>query len=224
MDAQDTRMQCLKMAMELGGKPDAVLSAAEQILNFVTGAKPATNDPAIEKHVIEDFVVAVPEATIVDTIAACGTALEIPDGGNLTDAVLPVDAVTSEIAAAADAPAECVDVATTVKAEQVAAPAEENIGTLEVAAVEVSAPASEDALMSAADCDSVVADVEADTSIEPTSGGDGPVSPELTVADQMEVEPVTTETTPTESKVEPVPTHVAANEGAVTSEPAATHH
>lgn len=222
MDAQETRMQCLKMAMELGGKPDAILSAAEQILNFVTGAKPATNDPAIEKHVIEAPVVAVPEATIVDTIAACGTALEIPDGGNLADAVLPVDAVTSEITAAA--PAEHVDAAITEEAEQFAAPADEGAGTFKTPAAEVSAPATDAAPTPAEVVACVEANVEAETSIEPTSGGEDPVSSKLTAADQTKVEPVTTEAAPTESKVEPVPTHVAANEGAVTSEPSATHH
>ena len=34
MDLHEQRMQCLKMAFDLGGKPEAVLSAAQQLLDF----------------------------------------------------------------------------------------------------------------------------------------------------------------------------------------------
>ena len=45
MDSQEHRMQCLRMAFELGGKPDMVLSAAEQLLMFVTGKPQAVAAP-----------------------------------------------------------------------------------------------------------------------------------------------------------------------------------
>ena len=36
MDLQEHRMQCLRMAFELGGKPDAVIAAAQKMVDFVT--------------------------------------------------------------------------------------------------------------------------------------------------------------------------------------------
>ena len=54
MDQHDQRMECLRMAFELGGKAEPVVSAAQQLLDFVAGkpsagesrAEPATAAPA----------------------------------------------------------------------------------------------------------------------------------------------------------------------------------
>ena len=35
MDLQQQRMECLKMAFELGGKTDPIVGAAQQLLDFV---------------------------------------------------------------------------------------------------------------------------------------------------------------------------------------------
>jgi len=48
MDLQQQRMECLKMAFELGGKTDPIISAAQQLVEFVAGkrAQPTTEAPA----------------------------------------------------------------------------------------------------------------------------------------------------------------------------------
>ena len=47
MDLQQQRMECLKMAFELGGKTDPIVSAAQQLFEFVAGkqAQPTTEAP-----------------------------------------------------------------------------------------------------------------------------------------------------------------------------------
>ena len=37
MDLQQQRMECLKMAFELGGKTDPIVGAAQQLFEFVAG-------------------------------------------------------------------------------------------------------------------------------------------------------------------------------------------
>ena len=57
MDLQQQRMECLKMAFELGGKTDPIVSAAQQLLEFVAGkqAQPSTehrrasDDPQLQQ-------------------------------------------------------------------------------------------------------------------------------------------------------------------------------
>lgn len=89
MDLHDQRMQCLKMAFELGGKPEAILTAAQQLLDFVTA--PSQPDvAAAASPQIEQAPVSEPEAptdAVPDPIAACGTALVMPEGGELADAI-----------------------------------------------------------------------------------------------------------------------------------------
>lgn len=36
MDPQELRLNCLQMAYELGGKPEAIISAANDLMSFVT--------------------------------------------------------------------------------------------------------------------------------------------------------------------------------------------
>lgn len=104
MDLQDQRMQCLKMAFELGGNPDAVLSAAQRMMDFIAGRGAEVANPladALPATVAADGATAeVPPAEPVDAdhsggsedaIAACGTALVMPEGGTLEDAVAAVE-------------------------------------------------------------------------------------------------------------------------------------
>lgn len=111
MDLQEQRMECLRMALELGGKPDSIISAAEQLLDFVTGnpqpgskagvepAHVATPAAAPERQAVLE---AAAEAVVPDAIAACGTVLVMPEGGDLADAI-PTAEVSS---AAVEAPSQ----------------------------------------------------------------------------------------------------------------------
>lgn len=103
MDLHDQRMQCLKMAFELGGKPEAVLSAAQQLLEFVAGpAIPAATEMTDEQRPI----VEQSEDVAPDPIAACGTALVMQDNGELADAVVePLEVSESPADAAVENPA-----------------------------------------------------------------------------------------------------------------------
>ena len=114
MDLHEQRMQCLKMAFELGGKPEAVLSAAQQLLDFITGPPPATQTDVFD--IDEAPAPSQPEETaseagaveeaVSDPIAACGTALVMEEGQDLADAVPAVLETTNTVdaAPAADAP------------------------------------------------------------------------------------------------------------------------
>ena len=97
MDLQQQRMECLKMAFELRGNTDPIVSAAQQLLEFVTGteASPATEAPAelvtSPQAPTEEQVAVTPseppvEAPSAEAIAACGTALVLPESGELADA------------------------------------------------------------------------------------------------------------------------------------------
>lgn len=105
MQIQDHRMQCLRMAFDLGGNPDAVLAAAERLLQFATGPQPATVAIADNPTALPANADASAAATLVDTqpivadpIAACGTAMLMTQSGDLADATPAPDLV-----AAADA-------------------------------------------------------------------------------------------------------------------------
>ena len=125
MDLQDTRMQCLRMAAELGSNVDAVIAAAQRMFDFVNGAEAAA--PAAETSP-EPIAVAEPQAEVAtaqpsataeaetseplvaDPIAACGTALVMPESGNLAEALPSPEALAAaEVqvgVAAEEAPAE----------------------------------------------------------------------------------------------------------------------
>jgi len=98
MDLQQQRMECLKMAFELRGNTDPIVSAAQQLLEFVTGTQesPASEAPAVlatspQAPTEEQVAVTPPETTVeapsAEAIAACGTALVLPESGELADAV-----------------------------------------------------------------------------------------------------------------------------------------
>ncbi len=138
MDLQDTRMQCLRMAAELDGNVDAVLAAAQRMFDFVKGAEPAERAyvPAANNSP-ESVAVAEPQAEVAtaqagaiaeaatseplvtDPIAACGTALVMPESGNLAEALPSPEAVT---AAEAQVEVAAEEAAAEIKAEE--APAE----------------------------------------------------------------------------------------------------
>ena len=98
MDLRQQRMECLKIAFELRGNTDPIVSAAQQLFEFVTGtqasqstevaAAPATNAEAPTE---EQVAVTPPETPVeapsAEAIAACGTALVLPESGELADAV-----------------------------------------------------------------------------------------------------------------------------------------
>lgn len=150
MDLHEQRMQCLKMAFDLGGKPEAVLSAAQQLLDFVTGPVPtveAKNDahePVTEAPVAEE--------TVPDPIAACGTVLVMQEGGELADAVatgdlLPAAAEAEETAVAELASSDSETAAVVAVAEEISAPSDSPEASVEASdcgsAAEVTEPEAE---------------------------------------------------------------------------------
>ena len=114
MDLHEQRMQCLKMAFELGGKPETVLSAAQQLLDFITGPPPATQKDVFDTEAAPSpsqpeetaSEASAVEEAVSDPIAACGTALVMQEGQDLADAVPAALETTDagDAAPAADAP------------------------------------------------------------------------------------------------------------------------
>ncbi|MGC2602396.1 MAG: hypothetical protein WA384_13720, partial [Rhodomicrobium sp.] len=152
MDLQDKRMQCLRMAAGLGGDVDAVMAAAQRMFNFVEGAEPA---PPAANSSPEPVAAAEPQAEVAvgagataetapieplaaDPIAACGTALVMPESGSLAEAVLSTEAVP-----VSEAPAEVAAVETHAEAVVEAGPSEVTVeeAPTEVAAAEAHAEA-----------------------------------------------------------------------------------
>lgn len=88
MDLTDHRMACLRMAFELQGKHDHVLASANDLMAFVTGAAAATAEPAaaMTEAAADPTDESPPRHVAEEAIAACGTALEMPAGGDLADA------------------------------------------------------------------------------------------------------------------------------------------
>jgi len=97
MDLQQQRMECLKMAFELSGKTDPIVSAAQQLFEFVAGkqVQPTTEAPgepattpttSAEDPVANTAPETAVEAPSAEAIAACGTALVLPESGELADA------------------------------------------------------------------------------------------------------------------------------------------
>ena len=102
MDQHDQRMECLRMAFELGGKAEPVVSAAQQLLDFVAGkqsaaesrTEPAQTARAAGAPEQQEPASASPAE---EAIAACGTALVMPEGGGLEDAVQSVEAAPAVV-------------------------------------------------------------------------------------------------------------------------------
>lgn len=102
MELHEQRLQCLKMAFELGGKPDAVLSAAQQLFEFVTGSRGTSTIEMLEEQTNSTEK---SDDVPPDTIAACGTALVMQESGDLADAV--TEPLVENTATLPDAAIEC---------------------------------------------------------------------------------------------------------------------
>lgn len=132
MDPHELRLNCLQMAYELGGKPEAIISAAHDLMSFVTnGHTEAVTASAPEEKVTDEasaeVTVAAPDQSPDDRIAACGTALEMPESGDLSEATSAgVDPFTSVAEGAAQI--EAVEVAAVRTDEPIAITSVENAG------------------------------------------------------------------------------------------------
>jgi hypothetical protein len=153
MDLHEQRMQCLKMAFDLGGKPEAVLSAAQQLLDFLSGPVPAVEAKTDAEEPVTEALVA--EETVPDPIAACGTVLVMQEGGELADAVATVDPVPATVEAEEAAVAEVAS-----SAESETAAIAETVEEISAESVAVEASAE------AADSESAAETVEPDA-VEP---------------------------------------------------------
>ncbi len=114
MDLTDQRLACLRMAMELNCNTEPLLKAANELMSFIaTGTAQA---PA-EVLTKQDTETAADPA--IDTIAACGTALQMPDVGGL-EAAQPANQTATTESPAETSPgesemtAEPADVAETI--------------------------------------------------------------------------------------------------------------
>ncbi len=165
MDLHEQRMQCLKMAFDLGGKPETVLLAAQQLLDFVCRPSP-TVDAKITEEATTAAAPVTPD-TLPDPIAACGTALVMQEGGELADAVATADpmplAVEPEETACAD-PSSCKN-----ETASVSEGSEES--STELVVEEASAEASQSVPLVEAEV------LEASPSIDPTVDQDAATVP-----------------------------------------------
>jgi hypothetical protein len=93
MDLQDQRIACLRMAIEMGCKPDSVVATATDLMNFITSAAPTV-----------PTTVTTPEVSEAERIAACGTEVPMTETADL--ALAPVVAAASAEAISAQAPLE----------------------------------------------------------------------------------------------------------------------
>jgi hypothetical protein len=215
---QDQRMQCLRMAIELGGKTEPIVSAAQQLLDFVhgkerqemkTSAEPALDEtPAVEQASAPAETAAAVEQSVApaetsepiaaDAIAACGTAMVMPESGDLADAVPSLDAAEASPPAAAE-------------------PASQPEATTEqVAAAPAAEPASVDQPIEAS-----VAETQSSELAPPTEEASevhaNENSPELSAAPDAASEPTPTDNTPRVGTDE-----ATANEAARASSPSAS--
>lgn len=132
MDLSDQRMACLRMAMDLNCNTEPLLKAASGLMAFIASgdATPAVEvkqeeQPAAEASALVESL--TPAEPAIDPIAACGTALQMPESGELADA----EAVaTNSVGAAVEAASE----ASTGEAGAVAAPEVEAIAAEEATA------------------------------------------------------------------------------------------
>src|SRR4029079_17376387 len=91
MDQEELRLNCLRMAYELGGKTDAIIAAANDLMSFVTKGPTADShasapEAAVTEGVPSEVSTSAVDPAATDRIAACGTALEMPESGDLAHA------------------------------------------------------------------------------------------------------------------------------------------
>jgi hypothetical protein len=145
MDQEELRLNCLRMAYELGGKTDAIICAANELMSFVTkgpttaDARASAPEAGVTEGVPSEVTASAAEPAATDRIAACGTALEMPESGDLAQAEPAV-----EVMAAAEAepvaPAEVTEAPSKAPAEEAATIAAPTVG------VEATEPAAEPSL------------------------------------------------------------------------------
>jgi hypothetical protein len=144
MDQEELRLNCLRMAYELGGKTDAIISAANDLMSFVTkGPAADSHAPAPEAAVTEgapsEVSASATEPAATDRIAACGTALEMPKSGDLARAEPAVE-VMAAVEPEPVAPTEVTEAPSEATAEEAATVVAPTVG------VEATEPALEPSL------------------------------------------------------------------------------
>ena len=126
---QDHRMECLRMAFELGGKTEPIVSAARQLLDFLHGREEQLPEANPEQASTETPTVEAPatleasQPIAAEAIAACGTAMVIPEGGELADAMPNLEAAQEAPTEAAQPEAPAGE-GETVSVEQEVSPAD----------------------------------------------------------------------------------------------------
>lgn len=123
MNLQEQRALCLRMAFEMGAKPNALITAAEELMSYIERGVEPPAQQAIP--VAEALPSPTPTSEVADPIAACGTALVLPESGDLAEAVVAAETVV--IAAESEAPVS----------EATPEPALPEAGAEDVAAAEV---------------------------------------------------------------------------------------
>ncbi len=138
MDLEELRLNRLRMAYELGGKPEAIISAANDLMSFVTKgptaeARASAPEAAVTEESFCEVSAPAAEPGVSDRIAACGTALEMPENGDLAQAEPAVEVKAAEEPESAEAKEAVPSEATAEEAATIAAP---------TAVVEATDPAS----------------------------------------------------------------------------------
>ena len=122
MDLQDQRMSCIRMAIDMGCKPDAVVFMANSLMDFVTtGAVSAAGDAAAVKAV--ETVIANQEATESASQSVVAEAAAEPAGGKDESAERVESVDQAVVAEAAAEPPVAKDEAAETAAQPVAADA-----------------------------------------------------------------------------------------------------
>jgi ribonuclease E len=181
MDLEELRLNCLRMAHELGGKSEAVISAANDLLSFVmngpaAGTHALAPEPATTKEAPSEVSEPAAEPAVTDRIAACGTALEMPEGGDLAQAE-PVVEVEAAAEAEPAAPVEVTEAATSEAAAEEAEAISEPVAAVEETEPS-SAPSPEPAEELAEAASNGSADAEAAPEVEPAAAAAEPVASE----------------------------------------------
>ena len=182
MDLQDQRIACLRMAIEMGCKPDSVVATATDLMNFITSAAPTV-----------PITVTTPEVSDAERIAACGTEVPMTETADLALAV----AVAAPLVASEEGMPE-------------SPPATDTVTEVAHAAVEPATPVSAAAPQEAA-VPVVIASEEQTADEAPVAATElvesAPVTPPAEVApvDATPVAVAATEGTPVELSVDPAP-------------------
>ena len=161
IEAADTSVQAIELAQEAAPIPAAAVELevaaeepaahAEEVTAAATqtrgGLRPPAGDRASGNAEQEAAPEAAPEAVIADPIAACGTALVMPAGGELADAIPTADGSLPAAHTKEESPAVVIEAADTsvqaIELAQEAAPTPAAAVELEVAAEEPAAHAEE---------------------------------------------------------------------------------